>query len=290
MAIRKLKSGDEQALEAFLQEKANTTMHIRSNVRRIGFVWDADSPKRQQGIYYGAVAGDGSITGVIGYFWNGNILMQPEGRLPDLLAALRQENLIIKGILGPAKDVRQAIALLGLKDWPVQVSQDEQVYVLDLAALQVPAPLADGAITVRALTEADRDLAIDWRIAFNAEALGAADTPDLRREVTEEIESKIADRTLSLAEKDGVPVAMSGRDAVLPDSVTVGPVWTPPEHRGNGYARAVVAGSLLHAKAQGGTRSILFTDNPAAVKAYTAVGFRHVDEYGLTLLAKPFPL
>lgn len=285
MAVRKLRNGDEEALESFLKKTANTSMHIRSNLKREGFAWDG---KRHQGLYYGAFDGDGNISGMIGYFWNGNILMQPGESLPLLLDALRQENIEIKGLLGPAQQVRKAITLLGLESWPMQISRDEDVYVLEMAELIIPPALANKEVTARVATEDDRTLIEDWRLAFNIEALGAADTPETRQEIASEIDGKIIAEGLTILEKDGTPVAMSGKDESLPDSVTIGPVWTPPAQRGNGYARAVVAGSLLQSKEQGGTRSILFTDNLAAAKAYQAVGFKKVDQYGLTLLAKPF--
>ncbi len=288
MVVRRLTHGDEKMLEAFLERTANTSMHIRSNVRREGFAW---AGKRHQGIYYGAFEEDGSLSGMLGYFWNGNILMQPGDHLPALLDALRCENVPVRGLLGPASDVREALHLLKLTDWPMQMSRDEKVYVLDLDEMALPDNLASGRVRVRNLAKEDFDLAVCWRIASNMESLGAKDTPEMRAEVEKEIAAKTQSGEISIAEADGRPVAMSGRDATLPDSVTVGPVWTPPEERCNGYARAVVAGSLLHAREKlGGKKSILFTDNPAAVKAYEAIGFRRVDEYGLTILAKDFTL
>ena len=63
----------------------------------------------------------------------------------------------------------------------------------------------------------------------------------------------------------------------------MGGVWTPPERRGRGYARAVVAASLLDARAEGVERAVLFTENPVARRAYEALGFRRVGEYGLVI-------
>ena len=49
---------------------------------------------------------------------------------------------------------------------------------------------------------------------------------------------------------DGKAVARSiGSPPRLPDAVQIGGVYTPPQLRGRGYARAVVAGSLLDARA-----------------------------------------
>ncbi|MBK8015196.1 MAG: GNAT family N-acetyltransferase [Deltaproteobacteria bacterium] len=70
----------------------------------------------------------------------------------------------------------------------------------------------------------------------------------------------------------------------LPDTVQIGGVYTPPEHRGKGYARAAVAGQLLIAREEGATNGVLFTGNPAAAKAYEFVGFRRGDDYHITLL------
>jgi len=59
--------------------------------------------------------------------------------------------------------------------------------------------------------------------------------------------------------------------------------------RRRGYARAVVAASLLDARAEGAQTAILFTgeSNTAAQKAYVALGFRHIGAYRLLLLRTP---
>jgi len=83
------------------------------------------------------------------------------------------------------------------------------------------------------------------------------------------------------------PVSYSVFNAMLADIVQIGGVWTPPELRGRGYARSVVAGSLLAARKQGIARAVLFADpaNAAARRAYLSLGFRIVGDYGLVLLA-----
>jgi predicted GNAT family acetyltransferase len=74
-------------------------------------------------------------------------------------------------------------------------------------------------------------------------------------------------------------------NAVLPDAVQIGGVYTPPELRGRGHARAVVATSLTDARAAGATRAILFTPRPDAAAAYRAVGFAPVGHYAVVLFA-----
>ena len=56
--------------------------------------------------------------------------------------------------------------------------------------------------------------------------------------------------------------------------------------RRNGAAavtRAVVAGRFLEARARGVVRAVLFTENPAARRAYEALGFQRLEEYGLVI-------
>ena len=57
----------------------------------------------------------------------------------------------------------------------------------------------------------------------------------------------------------------------------MGPVYTPRERRGRGYASAGVAGVSRIVLAQG-ARACLFTDqaNPTSNKIYAALGYRPV--------------
>ncbi len=65
----------------------------------------------------------------------------------------------------------------------------------------------------------------------------------------------------------------------------VGGVFTPPEERGRGVARAAVAGSLRHAAGHGAHRSLLFTgeENVPARRAYEALGYEAIGDYGILL-------
>jgi predicted GNAT family acetyltransferase len=88
--------------------------------------------------------------------------------------------------------------------------------------------------------------------------------------------------------EDKVPVSLSGFNARLDDMVQVGPVWTPPEHRGKGFARLLLACILSQAKIKGIKKAILFTDNPVAIKVYRALGFHKIGEYRVALLEQSF--
>ncbi|HEX2902904.1 MAG TPA: GNAT family N-acetyltransferase, partial [Jatrophihabitans sp.] len=76
----------------------------------------------------------------------------------------------------------------------------------------------------------------------------------------------------------GDPVSMAGRNVTVAGVSRVGPVYTPPERRGRGYAAAVTAACTQHALATDADRAILFTDvaNPTSNGIYQRLGYRPI--------------
>jgi len=68
---------------------------------------------------------------------------------------------------------------------------------------------------------------------------------------------------------------------------TVGGVYTPPGQRGQGVARRVLAGHLAELREAGVRRAVLFSSDPAARRAYEAIGFQRCGSYALVLFAGP---
>lgn len=83
------------------------------------------------------------------------------------------------------------------------------------------------------------------------------------------VQRRQADKVHFCLIKEQQPVSYCIFNAQLPDIVQIGGVFTPLSARGNGYAKCVVAGSLLHARSIGVTQAILFTrkNNIAAQSA-----------------------
>lgn len=138
----------------------------------------------------------------------------------------------------------------------------------------------------------ERDFAslLDWRLSYVVEAL-ATPREDLKPEEEAQIlRQQLVDGRLFVLEDFGSErlLAVSAFNAALPDTVQIGAVYTPPQLRGKGYARAVVAGQLRFARAEGVRSAILFSASPAAIRAYEAVGFRRIGEFGLVMLKQPF--
>ncbi len=150
----------------------------------------------------------------------------------------------------------------------------------------MPDELSSGQVMGRRTEPRDVDLLTRWTTAYDIEALGAEQDQQLEEDSRKSVERSLKEgRTWVLASR-GEPVACSSFNTAIKEAVQVGGVWTPPELRRRGYGRAVVAASLLDARAKGVEKAILFTgeSNLAAQRAYTALGFRHVGDYRLVLL------
>jgi predicted GNAT family acetyltransferase len=76
----------------------------------------------------------------------------------------------------------------------------------------------------------------------------------------------------------GEPVSLAAARGETPNGIRIGPVYTPPEHRGHGYASAVTAAASQDQLDRGRHFVFLFTDlsNPTSNKIYQAIGYERV--------------
>jgi predicted GNAT family acetyltransferase len=158
--------------------------------------------------------------------------------------------------------------------------------VLELDQLRVPALLNEPRVTYRVPTERDVvEKVAEFRVAYQVELLGAVRTPKLEEWTREEMHRQRLAENCWILVLDDEPVAFTAFTAKTRGIAQVGGVYTPPWLRNRGYGRAVVAASLLVARARGMTRSTLFTgiDNHAAMRAYGALGYERRGDYAIVL-------
>jgi ribosomal protein S18 acetylase RimI-like enzyme len=281
--IRRLVAGDEAALEGFLEQHPDSSMFLRSNLRRVGL---DDRGEPYQGIYVAALEGE-AIVGVAAHFWNGMVVVQAPTHVETLaLEAVALSGRGIVGLCGPGDQVRRAHMALGLAEREALDDSTDDLFALDLASLKMPADLAAGHVVARHPEAAEIALVTGWSVAFNCEALGFAPSEELQRHCADQMRRLQEERAHFVLEAAGAPVAYAAFNGTLPDMVQIGGVWTPPALRGRGYARNVVAGALLAARAAGVQRAVLFTenDNAAAQSAYLSLGFVKIGLYGIVIL------
>ena len=287
LEIKVLQAGDEALLETFLLPRIASSMFLLGNMRRAGLV---DQGKLYQGTYAAALL-DGVIAAVVALYWNGNLIFQASSQQASLIqAVLEAADQPVLGLIGPAQQVQQGKTLLEIPDEIIQLDETEDLFRLDLAELRIPPALSSGELRGRRINAADLDLQAEWRAAYLVEALGEMDTTEMRAQARRAIEGSLESGRTWVLEHYGEPVASSSFNAAVAEAVQVGGVWTPPVLRSRGYARAVVAASLLEARAAGARIAILFTgkDNIPAQKAYLALGFEITGDYRMLLLRQAF--
>jgi predicted GNAT family acetyltransferase len=138
-------------------------------------------------------------------------------------------------------------------------------------------PRAEGAC--RHATADDYSLIVSWSTAFSREALNeASPTSDIERQVQRRLDSPAAG--FRLWERGGKPVSLCGFSGRTPHGIRIGPVYTPPEHRGRGYGTSLVADVSAELLAAGYGLCFLFTDltNPTSNAIYQRIGYERVCE------------
>jgi uncharacterized protein len=279
--FRPIELFDQRQLDAFLLEHRDTSIFLRSNLARSGLQFQ---PKPFHAHYVGAFSGL-TLTGVAAHCWNGMLLVQAADHVHGLVrACVAYSGRKVSGFCGPLEQVREAQVGLSLADAPAAMKEDEWLYGLDLESVIVPGILAHGVVTARPPRPEERDLLCAWRLAYDIETLGATDSLETRERSARALDQQIADGNTWIALEAVRPVSLSAFNAALPDIVQLGGIYTPPELRGRGYAKAAVAASLLAARERGVSRAVLFTSNPSAARSYEAVGFRRLGDFGLVLL------
>jgi predicted GNAT family acetyltransferase len=128
----------------------------------------------------------------------------------------------------------------------------------------------------------DLGLLVEWMLGFMAEAL-PHETTDLEGRAHRWAERHIAGGEAAgamLWDLDGTVVSLSGHGHPTGSGIRIGPVYTPPEHRGNGYATALVADQSQWLLDNGFDACFLFTDlaNPTSNRIYERIGYRQVAE------------
>lgn len=132
----------------------------------------------------------------------------------------------------------------------------------------------------RAATTADRPLLEGWLLEFEREALikVARDANATRRA----LDGRLGDGGGSgfiLWEVDDRPVSLTGW-ANIPGGARIGPVYTPQNERGRGYASNLVADVSRQMLARGAEACFLYTDlgNPTSNGIYRTIGYEQVAE------------
>jgi GNAT superfamily N-acetyltransferase len=155
----------------------------------------------------------------------------------------------------------------------------EHMRLFELERLVEP-PVPPGRL--RVATGDDAALCLAWYQAFEAAASEQAGRPHrvgFGEHFDEAfVDGRIAEERIHLWETPaGDVVHLTAANVPAYGVVRVGPVYTPAEHRGLGYASAAVA-AVSRQILEAGNRPCLFTDqaNPTSNRIYQAIGYEPV--------------
>jgi predicted GNAT family acetyltransferase len=284
--VRALTASDQQVLEDFLAPKLAYSLFLIGNSRRAGFV---DKGNRYQGTYVGAFDGS-EMQAVVAHYWNGMLVLQAPRFLSQIAAeALRLSGRELKGLIGPDEQVQAAKILLNLQDSDYQLDEEDGLYTLQLKHLVIPDQLLNGQVAGRRVAAQDLEQVTAWRVAYSVEVLGVLEDQQRWERSRLNMMENISSGQSWVLERGEKLVATTSFNTSVSEAVQVGGVYTPPEYRGKGYGRAVVAASLIDARDDGAELVVLFTgdDNTPARKAYAALGFGRIGDFRLSFLSKP---
>ena len=279
--IRPARPGDEAAIEAFLAGHPDSSMFLRANL-----AWYGLGPgSHAHATTYHLGPSSGPVRAVFGVTRNGFMMCQAPGvdaPFGAYAAAVAGQHLA--GITGEDAQVQRLIAALGLPDSAFRVNHAEPLMRLELADLP---PVME---EVRPPVPDDLALLSDWFHRLMQDTGFAAKGDRGRHEAEERAQREIEAARLRLLIEGGVPVAMAGLNAGLPEIVQVGGVFVPAPQRNRGLGRRVTAALLAGARARGARTALLFANNDAAARAYAGIGFRKIGAYRVAVLHQPWTI
>ena len=160
----------------------------------------------------------------------------------------------------------------GSRGGRVDVYRRQRLY--RLAELVWPDPAPAG--TARMAGDADAKLTADWFAAFADEVDDTGRGEDQSAAARE----KISRGGAMVWEDGGRPVSIACNTVQVGGMVRIGPVYTPPQARGHGYASAATAALSRRLLEAGAEEVVLFTDlaNPVSNSIYQRLGYRPVED------------
>jgi predicted GNAT family acetyltransferase len=204
---------------------------------------------------------------------------------PDALEALAVDTLErdLPGVLGPVGTVEAFVAARARAGGPSAAhTETEQIY--RLSAVRPPRFVSGGP---RPANHHDRDLILAWLEGFQLDAFGRANKAEIEANTDRWLAARA--RTLWLWQDGDVTTSLCGLGGPTPNGIRIGPVYTPPEARGRGYASNLVAQVSQGALDAGRRFCFLLTDatNRTSNHIYQEIGYEYVRDVHIFEFERP---
>jgi uncharacterized protein len=223
-----------------------------------------------------------------------------QGDLILAAAMIPPKNLVLAGRTEPPQCMLDELSEdLYANDWPVGgiLSVDElarrfaqtwqrksgrsyrlNIHMRAYEIRRVTPPEPKPAGFLRQATQADLDILVAWRAAFGKESLHEQPPENLPKLVTEQVKAG----KVYLWENGG-PVSTAACTRPTQKGIWIHAVYTPPDHRGHGYASGCVAALSQLMLDEGKSYVALYTDidYPQSNRIYQKIGYLPVDDFSV---------
>jgi RimJ/RimL family protein N-acetyltransferase len=194
----------------------------------------------------------------------------PDGSEAELVDLLRRDAVAVPDVNGTPADVDRFVA-----QWQPAVAEPlirQRLYGLG----ELRAPAVPPAGSARPATGPELELVLEWMSAFHREVEPWTAGP-VRAMYQRRIELGLLWLWLDAA---GLPVSLAGRNVTIAGMSRIGPVYTPPAARRQGFAAAATHACSQDALAQGAEQVVLFTDlaNPTSNGIYQQLGYQPIED------------
>lgn len=288
MSILRLKNSLLDEVDSFLS-KYSTSMLMKVNLRKVGL----ESNGVHSGMYYGYFDSCGALQGIVALYWNGILMSQcpQESHLFEIIESIRSTSFALNGIFGPSLEVNAVKRALNISPNEFSMDSIESLFELNISDMKRPCRISS-SMKIEPVINVDKSLIITWIRNYSIEALRSVENDMLHKSVIEKVDGLYESSHCYVLIMDGEPVSLCGFNTVLSDIIQIGPVWTPIEFRGKGYAQSLVYLNILRIHNQDLKKGILFTDssNLSAIRCYEGLGFVHVGHYHICFTKVPILL
>ena len=201
--------------------------------------------------------------------YNVVITEMPADAVPLLIADIRDALESVPGVVGPINDARR-LADLWCEDQRRGWSINVRLRIHALTSVHLPDAPAPGSL--RKVMSCEIGIAKKWIEAFARETGTRHNSPALAERLLES-------GKLFFWDHRG-PRAMIGAGRETPNGVCISAVYTPPEHRRNGYASIATAELSRRVLGSGKRFCCLYTDldYPTSNAIYHRIGYKPVQD------------
>ena len=190
-----------------------------------------------------------------------------QATIVHLMDYLREIDVQIPGVVGPEAEAQTFSHCWVESIDGVSVSMDKRMRVFEARSV-MDLPLSPGKL--RFARPDDHPLMAQWVFDLSE----AIDEPTSFEGARSRAEKLIKDQQLYIWDNDG-PVSIAGVSRPMKNGTAIGLVYTPPEHRNNGYATSSVLLLTKKLLSDGYSFCSLYTDlsNPTSNSIYTKISY-----------------